>query len=1283
MRSPLLTLIGFLLYASAFAQIVELDPPFPNLDEEVTITYYATEGNAELEGVSPVYMHSGLIIAGQSGWQNVVGNWGTPDPNVLMDEVAPNVHQISIVPTTFYGVSASADVEQFAFVFRDAAGNLVGRAANGADIFVTVQQGLPQVMDPPAGVVDGINYISDESVILQLFAPGKDYVYVIGDFNNWQLSPEYFCKKTNSGDRFWLQIDGLMPGQEYRFQYSIDEEDLRVADIYAEKILDPWNDNFIGSDRYPGLISYPFGLTNEIVSVLQTAKEPYNWEVENFFRPPLDRMVIYELLVRDFTEQGTFQGVIDRLDYLQELGVNALELMPVNEFEGNESWGYNPSFYFAADKYYGPSDKLKELVDECHKRGIAVILDVVFNHSFGQNPQVRMYSENGAAGPVTPDNPWFNVFAKHPFSPGFDYNHDSPHTQEFVKRALQFWITEYKIDGYRFDLSKGFTQNDTGSDIGAWSAYDQSRVDHWLRIRSEIHEVDSEVYLILEHFSDNSEETALANAGFMLWGNNHFSFTEAGMGYQSNLNGANYQLRGWAFPNLVSYAESHDEERLMYNNINFGNSSNSAHDASDKEIALQRMEAIAAFNIPILGPKMIWQFGELGYDFSINYCPADSSVDPSCRTANKPVRWDYYQDADRNRLYKVYAAINKLKTENEAFSSTNYNYDVWGFGKRHIIEHSSMDVVIIANFDVQPLSMVPGFTKTGVWYDYFTGGAIIENDLNNAYLLEPGEYRIYTSEPLPTPDLGFQEVEVTFRVDMSLQNIDMANGGVGISGSFNNFAFQPMADEGDGIYSYTVTLDEAEEIEYKFRNGQAFENISGACASGSFGNRQYMVTAADVSLPVVCYESCEACPSEEDLYTLSFQVDGSQVSNLAASGIHIAGTFNSFSPEPMNDLGDGLYGYSATVLAGSTVQWKYTNGPGFSGQEDVPASCGTADGFGGFNRIFVMPAANVLQGPVCFSACAPCEDEPLCEANGGVLEASGSRSFCVGTGVPKGISVQAVGAVGSNQRWALIDAGGDIVAVRSNNSNFNLDQYAPGNYSIRYIRFEDDVSLAGISNISQAASLEGCFSIASNAINLFLRDEPNGGQLSALSPTQICANSGAGTSIELELTGADGENGVYGIVADALNNAVVASQPGPNFNLNGLDPGQYRAFHLSYQQGVSLVGVQSAGDLQGCFDLSNPVVFSIVDCAQATLSSQPKPSSGPSLVQFSLAQMGRAVLEIYDLSGRRIDKLFEGDVEADREYQMHYDTSHLPNGVYLYRLQSGDVLRIDKLVVAH
>ena len=835
------TFFSFFLFTSTsiFAQVVTIDPQFATQDDNITVTYDASLGNGDLEGVVPVYAHTGVILEGQSGWQYVQGNFEEADPNVLMTPIGNNQHQISYNISEFYELQEGDVVEQLAFVFRNANGSIVGRDADGSDIFVDIYtdefaaaitspvgtqifsegpselvfsgssnqstemilnlnndqidsdlgvtelsttidfssfddgeywlwmsafngmeelydsvlviiQGGPNVAPSPDGVVDGINYLDDETVVLQIYAPMKEFIYVLGDFNNWQFDQDYYMNITPEGDRFWLEIEGLNPGQEYRFQYSIDAEDMRVADVYAEKILDPWNDPFIPEDVYPNLIEYPEGLTTEIVSVFQTAQTEYDWQIDDFQRPDYDNLVIYELLIRDFDEQHSYQAVINRLDYLEDLGVNAIQLMPFNEFEGNESWGYNPMFYFAPDKYYGTEEDLKQLVDECHQRGIAVIQDVVFNHSFGQNPQHRMYSTGGPGDPPAENSPFFNPEPKHPFNVGYDYNHDSPIVQEFVERNLRYWVEEYKIDGFRFDLSKGFTQN-FSSNVGQWNQYDQSRVDHWNRIKNEIYAYDDEVYIILEHLGDNPEETVLANNGMMLWGNINHEYNEASMGYNSNLSWADYQERGWDNPRLISYAESHDEERLMYKNLEFGNNSGD-YDVTELNTALSRQEAIMAFNVLLRGPKMHWQFGELGYDYSINHCP-DGSIDENCRTANKPIRWDYLEDSNRERLYKITSAINKLKTENEAFRSDNYTWDVGGMGKRLIIEHETMDVVVIANFDVEEISMIPGFTQTGIWYDYFAGESIEENNLENPFLLQPGEYRIYTTVELETPDI--------------------------------------------------------------------------------------------------------------------------------------------------------------------------------------------------------------------------------------------------------------------------------------------------------------------------------------------------------------------------------------------------------------------------------------------------------------------------------------------------------------------------------------------------
>jgi 1,4-alpha-glucan branching enzyme len=249
------------------------------------------------------------------------------------------------------------------------------------------------------------------------------------------------------------------------------------------------------------------------------------------------------LLVRDFTEERTYKAVTEKLDYLDSLGINAIELMPVNEFEGNLSWGYNPSYKFAPDKFYGTEDDLRELIDEAHKRGIAIIFDMVLNHHFGRSPLVRMYS-SGDFGPPRPDNPWFNVTAKHDFNVGYDFNHESQYTKDYVDRVVAYWVEKYKVDGYRFDLSKGFTQKNTLGNTGAWGQYDASRIALLKRMADVIWAQDPETYIILEHFADNNEETELADYGMMLWGNMNHDYRKAAKAQNVNLNWAYYGARG-------------------------------------------------------------------------------------------------------------------------------------------------------------------------------------------------------------------------------------------------------------------------------------------------------------------------------------------------------------------------------------------------------------------------------------------------------------------------------------------------------------------------------------------------------------------------------------------------------------------------------------------------------------------------------------------------------------------------------------------------------------------
>lgn len=616
-------------------------------------------------------------------------------------------------------------------------------------------RGAVNVASLPANIKDGINYTSPTSATLCLFAPFKQYVFAIGDFNNWLPDEDYYMNQTPDGKRYWVEINNLVPGKEYIYQYLVDGS-IYIGDPYCEKVSDPWNDHYITEETYPGLIDYPVGKANGIASVLQTNKTPYVWSSGAFTPPAHEDLMVYELLIRDFTAKHTFQSVIDTLGYLKLLGINAIELMPVCEFEGNLSWGYNPNYYFAVDKYYGPANDFKKLIDICHQNGIAVIMDVVYNHSFGSSPYVMLYWDKQTGKPAA-NSPFFNPDAKHDFNVGYDLNHESADTKAYISRTLRYWLEEYHVDGFRFDLSKGFTQKNTLGNTSAWGQYDATRINILSQYFDTIKSVSPDKYLILEHFANNDEETVLANKGMMLWGNLNYNYGEAAMGFldngKSDFSWVSYKNRGWNEPNLVAYMESHDEERMMFRNIAYGNSIG-YYNIKDTTIALQRAALASAFFLTIPGPKMIWQFGEMGYDYSINY-PSGTS---SSRLDQKPPRWDYMNQQRRRDLFADYAGLLHLRAENELFKTDNFVLNATGSTKSLKLTNSDLSAVVIGNFDITLKNITPAFYHTGTWYEFFTGDSITVTDVNMLIQLQPGEYRMYLSKRISNP-YGFQNEE--------------------------------------------------------------------------------------------------------------------------------------------------------------------------------------------------------------------------------------------------------------------------------------------------------------------------------------------------------------------------------------------------------------------------------------------------------------------------------------------------------------------------------------------
>lgn len=636
----------------------------------------------------------------------------------------------------------------------------------------------------PAGLIDGINYNAADptKATLVLDAPLKDFVYVAGSFNNWQPANSYAMKKdaTSGSTKFWLELTGLVSGTNYTYQYWVGESTpianspalVKTADPYSTLVLSPYDDPGIPAANYPNIPIYPTGQDKE-VTVLQTGQTPYAWSsaTTNFVKPEKDKLVVYELLVRDFDANKNYQNIIDRIGYFKNLKINAIELMPVMEFEGNESWGYNTSFHMALDKFYGSSAKLKELIDLCHKNGIAVILDVALNHAFGRNPMVRMWMndpDGDGFGSPTTENPYFNTVAKHNYSVGEDFNHSAALTKNYVKRVIKQWIQEYKIDGFRWDLTKGFTQNCTASDDNCTNNYQQDRVDILKEYADYSWSLDPTHYTIFEHLGSDTEEKEWANyrfaetpsKGVMMWGKMTDNYNQLSMGYNSSndisrMYGPNHS--GFLGNRVMGYAESHDEERLMYKNIQFGNSSGT-YNVKTLNTALSRMSAIGAVSLLIPGPKMIWQFGDLGWDSSIYSC-TDGSVNDNtatiagdCKLSAKPQpQWanNWLTDNARNKIYYDWARMIALKTTEPVFSGTATVPSATTLTPNIKITNSSLagsalkDVLIIANFDITAKNVATGFQYTGSWYNLMDNSSYNVTDVNATINLLPGEFRIY------------------------------------------------------------------------------------------------------------------------------------------------------------------------------------------------------------------------------------------------------------------------------------------------------------------------------------------------------------------------------------------------------------------------------------------------------------------------------------------------------------------------------------------------------------
>lgn len=554
------------------------------------------------------------------------------------------------------------------------------------------------VMYPGGNPVMGTVRNADGSVTFCLAAPQKESVILVGSWNDYRISNDYVMNYADVwGYRyFWITVKGLEEGKAYPYYYIVDGNCL-VGDPYARLVLDPDNDKYIPSDVYPDLPAYPYDKVQGVcLAVYQSDINDYDWKVKDFKGVAKENLVIYELLLRDFTGtegeargNGTVNGALEKLPYLKALGINAIELLPINEFNGNISWGYNPNFYFAPDKAYGTPDDYKRFIDACHENGIAVILDMVFNQSDWQHPWYKMY-------PVG-SNPFYNATAPHAYSVLNDWNQGYGLVRQQWYDVIRYWMEEYKVDGYRFDLVKGLGDNDSYANSGdaATNAYNASRVERMRNLQKVMLEVNPDGYFINENLAGAKEENEMAETGQLNWANVNNASCQYAMGYQSDSDMRRFYAPsdGRTKGSTVSYMESHDEQRLAYKQDQWG----VAGVKGNLEMSMRRIGSAAAQMLMAPGAHMIWQFSELGNYDNTKDSNGGNNTDP------KVVRWSLYDDPQRRGLYDNYSELIAIRNNNpEMFADDAYfvsecNTTNWSAGRLMTSRNDGKELYTVVN----------------------------------------------------------------------------------------------------------------------------------------------------------------------------------------------------------------------------------------------------------------------------------------------------------------------------------------------------------------------------------------------------------------------------------------------------------------------------------------------------------------------------------------------------------------------------------------------------------
>jgi 1,4-alpha-glucan branching enzyme len=527
----------------------------------------------------------------------------------------------------------------------------------------------------------------------KLFAPYNKGAALIGSFSDWKEIP---MKKGKDG-YFRTQVELKDGVYDYKFR-------VQSKSWFFEP--DQWTDVI---DPYATDVDESKGVGTTRVKDGERIVDTYVWQHDDKPLPPDHELVIYELHVGDFSggendpnPRGKYKHVVEKLDYICELGINAIELLPVKEYPGDYSWGYNPRYFFATETSYGTTDELKHLIDECHARGIRVIMDGIFNHSEASCPLTQIDHDYWYHhSPRDPDNNWGPEF-NYEF---YDEKLETYPARRFIGDTVRFWVQEYHIDGIRYDAARQIANYD---------------FMHWIVQEAKNAAGIKPFYNIAEHIP---ETTSITNVDGPMDGCWHDSFRHT---VTVHICGDIFDLeqlkdvidckrQGFmGATNVVNYLTNHDHDRLM---VELGK-----RNIFDDE-AFKRAKLGAVILMTAVGVPMLWMGQAMG-----EYKP--KTPDPS------KIDWSLLENDLNKGLMEYYKGLIHLRKNNHALYTANIDFFHEDLDSKVIAYTRWNDegsrVVVVANFSDNYLAgyTVPNFPANGTWHEW-TGNYDVESGADN------------------------------------------------------------------------------------------------------------------------------------------------------------------------------------------------------------------------------------------------------------------------------------------------------------------------------------------------------------------------------------------------------------------------------------------------------------------------------------------------------------------------------------------------------------------------